>query len=141
LSSSAGGGGGGGGGRRFSRIRLGDLKFYGLFNKAVPPSPMISRVTSRDMQFYGINLEAPPPLDWQVPSPISDIEEGVESPVLDPSPAERQQRPILETLTTLNLPMQQGNGNARTLDVLSPLAREVSPSSSKYSPVSPGCAR
>jgi len=143
-SSTTAGGGPGGSGRRFSRIRLGDLKFYGLFNKDVPPSPMISRVTSRDMQYYGINLDAPPPPDWQAASPISDIEEGVESPQ-DSSPAERQQRPILETLKTANLPKHEMLAE-RTLVVpsLSPTKREpvaVSPSSSKYSPVSPGCTR
>lgn len=143
-SSTTAGGGPGGSGRRFSRIRLGDLKFYGLFNKDVPPSPMVSRVTSKDMQFYGINLDAPPPPDWQAASPITDIEEGVESPQ-EPSPAERQQRPILETLTTANLPKHEISAD-RTLQVpsLSPTKQEpmaVSPSSSKYSPVSPGCAR
>jgi len=148
LSSSQFGGGGGGG-RRFSRIRLDDLKFYGLFNKDVPPSPQISRVTSRDMQFYGIEkLDAPPPPErhaHSAVSPISDIEEGIESPQ-DSQSTERTTRvlPVLETLTTMNLTKYEGAGASTTLGVpgvgvgVGAEKREPgSPSSSNYSPVSP----
>lgn len=152
LSLSSSQAGGGGGGRRFSRIRLGDLKFYGLFNKDVPISPQISRVTSRDMQFYGIEkLDAPPPPEWHTHSavsPISDIEEGVENP--SPQDAQGPERttrvlPVLETLTTTNLTKYEGAGGGSTtlgvpgVGVGAERRREPgSPSSSKYSPVSPG---